>query len=387
MSSSIPLSAPSIGANEWKYVKECLDTEWVSSAGKYVERFEQEIAHYVSSKYAVACVNGTAALHVALRIVGVEEGSEVIVPTLTFIAPVNAVHYLGAHPVFVDCDDFYNLDVEKAIEFIVTQTIFRGGYSYNTNTRRRISAIVPVHVFGNAADLKELLNICRDRNIKVVEDATESLGSRYVPDYLGGKHTGTVGDVGCLSFNGNKIITTGGGGMIVADSADLASKARYLTTQAKDDEVTYVHNEVGYNYRLTNIQAAMGVAQLEQLATLLKAKRSNYQTYKQHINKIEGLRLAEMPPYASNNCWMYALQVEESAFGVDKETLRRRLASSGIESRPIWKLNHLQLPYCRCEAFRIERAPRLIHISLNIPCSSNLTEEQMRKVMSALRHE
>ncbi|MCK4815244.1 aminotransferase class I/II-fold pyridoxal phosphate-dependent enzyme, partial [bacterium] len=259
MSKLIPISVPTIQGNEWKYIKECLDTGWVSSAGKYVDKFEEEICRFTGTKYAVACVNGTAALHVSLRLVGVQPTDEVIVPTLTFISPVNAVRYLNAEPIFMDADDYYNIDAQKTIRFIKDESEFKNGFSYNKKTGKRISAIIPVHVFGNAVNLEELTAICTERNIKVIEDATESLGTIYTKGRFTGKHTGTTGDIGCFSFNGNKIITTGGGGMIVTNNEEYAKRARYLTTQAKDDQVRYVHNEIGYNYRLTNIQAALGV--------------------------------------------------------------------------------------------------------------------------------
>ena len=279
ISKTIPLSVPIIKNNEWKYVKECLDTGWVSSIGPFVDRFEENICALTGAGYAIACVNGTAALHTALQIVGVQPEDEVIVPIVTFIAPVNTVRYIGAYPIFMDCDDFYNLDVLKAKKFIERETIFKDGHSYNRKTGRCVRAIVPVHVFGNAVDLQNLLPTCNEHNIKVVEDASESLGTYYNTGKLTGQYTGTVSDIGCYSFNGNKIITTGGGGMIVTNNYKYAQKARYLTTQAKDDASRYIHNEIGYNYRLTNIQAAIGVAQLEYLSEFIETKRNNYNSY------------------------------------------------------------------------------------------------------------
>ncbi|MBT6113361.1 MAG: aminotransferase class I/II-fold pyridoxal phosphate-dependent enzyme, partial [Candidatus Marinimicrobia bacterium] len=268
----IPLSVPYLNGNEWKYIKECLDTNWVSSAGRYVDLFEQKIAEYTGAKYAVACVNGTAALQVSLQLAGVQQGDEVIAPTLTFIAPINAIAYNGASPVFMDADDFYNIDPVKIIRFIENETKFKDGFSYNKSSGNRISAFVPVHVWGNACWLDKLVNICAERNIAIVEDASESLGTRYTRGNFKDKHTGTIGKLGCISFNGNKIITAGGGGMILTDDDELAQKARYLTTQAKDDPIKYLHHEIGYNFRLTNVQAALGVAQLEQLPSILEKK-------------------------------------------------------------------------------------------------------------------
>jgi perosamine synthetase len=386
ISKTIPLSVPIITNNEWKYVKECLDTGWVSSAGPFVDRFEQNICAFTGAGYAIACVNGTAALHTALQIVGVQPEDEVIVPTVTFIAPVNTVRYIGAYPIFMDCDDFYNLDVLKAKEFIERETIFRDGHSYNRKTGRCVRAIVPVHVFGNAVDLQNLIPICNEHNIKVVEDASESLGTYYNAGDLAGRHTGTVSDIGCYSFNGNKIITTGGGGMLVTDNGKYAQKARYLTTQAKDDAARYIHNEIGYNYRLTNIQAAVGVAQLERLSEFTTAKKVNYNSYKKTIENITGLHLADMPPYANNNCWMYALQVEKIDYGESKGTLIQRLTSDGIEVRPLWYLNNLQKPYRSCQTYKIEKAYCMYDKTIMLPCSAGLTDEEINSVLMRLKN-
>jgi perosamine synthetase len=383
----IPLSVPTLKGNEWNYVKECLDTEWVSTAGKYVEKFEKDFGTFTGASHAVACVNGTAALQVALRIVGVLPGEEVIVPTLTFIASANSVKYLGAEPVFMDCDDYYNIDIEKTADFLREETETRLGNTYNKRTGKRIAAIMPVHIFGNAVRMDELVAICRDRNIRIVEDATESLGTFYVNPELEKRHTGTMGDIGCFSFNGNKIITTGGGGMIISNVPEFAEKAKYLTTQAKDDEVRYVHNEIGYNFRLTNVQAAIGVAQLELLPEFLATKRKNFLRYKEKIEKIDGLTLADSPPYAQNNHWMYPVQIDRNVYGKDREELMEYLKVKGIQTRPVWHLNHLQLPYRDCRHYRIEKALRMLEITLNIPCSSNLQEQDIDYVIDWLRHE
>ena len=386
---SIPLSVPSINGNEWQYLKECLDTEWVSSAGKYVDLFEKKIAEYTGSKYAVSCVNGTSALQVALRLTGIRPGDEVIVPTLTFIAPVNAVAYNGATPVFMDADEYYNMDTEKAIEFIQNETQFSDNgsqFTINRKTGKRIAAIIPVHIWGNAARLNELIPLCLERNIAVVEDASESLGSFYKEGKYEGKHTGTIGQLGCLSFNGNKIITAGGGGMILTDDADLADKARYLTTQAKDDPVRYIHNEIGYNFRLTNIQAALGVAQLEQLPGFLERKQEIYHQYLKGIEGITGLVLAERPDYASNNYWLNLAQIDSQAYGEDRESLMKRLEQNGIQIRPVWALNHLHKPYKDCQSYKIEKASIVVSKSLCIPSSVGLNKKDILNIINNLKN-
>ena len=380
----IPLSVPSIQGNEWKYVKECLDTEWVSSAGKYVDQFEENIAKYIGVKYAVACVNGTSALQVSLRLAGVMQGDEVIVPTLSFIAPVNAVNYNGATPVFMDVDNYYNIDSEKTISFIENETSFKDGFTYNIKTSKRVSAIITVHIWGNACWLDKLVELCRGRNITVVEDACESLGTVYSSGKFSGKHTGTIGKLGCLSFNGNKIITTGGGGMIITNDAELDEKARYLTKQAKDDKVRYIHNEKGYNFRLTNIQAALGVAQLEQLDGFLNCKKEIHRHYKNGVEIVNGLTLAEVPDYANNNHWLNILQIDDQVYGVDRETLMARLEKNGIQSRPVWHLNHLQKPYKGYYSFQINNAQKLVNNSLCLPSSTNLPDNEIDQIISIL---
>ena len=380
----IPLSVPSLNGNEMQYVKECIDTEWVSSAGKYVDLFEQKITKYTGSKFAVACVNGTAAIQVSLRLAGVDAGDEVIVSTLTFIASVNAITYNNAKPIFMDADKYYNLDSEKTIEFIKNETVFKNGFTYNKKTNNKITAIIPVHVWGNACWLDELIELCNKQNIAIVEDACESLGTFYNNGKYEGKHTGTIGKLGCLSFNGNKIITTGGGGMILTDDKILAEKAKYLSTQAKDDPIRYVHNEIGYNFRLTNIQAALGVAQLEQLPSILKRKKEIYDFYQSTIKNIDGLSLSKVPEYAHNNHWLNLLQIDSKVYNEDREVLMKRLEENGIQTRPVWALNHEQKPYKNCQYYKIENAKKLVENSLCLPSSSNLSNENLNKIVSVL---
>lgn len=389
----IPLSVPVINGNEWKYIKECLDTEWVSSAGKYVDKFEEEIIKFTGAKYAIAVVNGTAALHTALLVAGVKPDEEVIVPTLTFISPINTVKYVGAHPVFMDSDEYFNIDVNKTIEFIDNETELREdsddksrkSNTYNKKTGRKISAIIPVHIYGNACNLSKLVDICKKRNITIIEDATESLGTYYTKGKYKGEYTGTIGDIGCYSFNGNKIITTGGGGMIVTDNKDYAEKSRYLTTQAKDDPLRYIHNEIGYNHRLTNIQAALGVAQLERLPEYIDIKKRNYNEYKKVIDKIPGLYLSDVPDYAENNYWFYTLLIDEDIYKKTHEELMEYLLSKKIQTRPIWELNHRQKPYKDYQNYKIKKAIELIDKTLCIPCSVNLTYDDIQKVVGELR--
>jgi perosamine synthetase len=381
----INLNIPSIIGNELKYIKECLDEGWVSSAGQYVDLFEKKVKEYVGSKYAIACVNGTSALQISLRLAGVSSGDEVIVPTLTFIASINAISYNNASPIFMDCDEHYNLDIEKTIDFIKKETVFNNGRTINKKTKKRVSAIMPVHVWGNGVLIDDLQKICNERKIKIVEDASESLGT-----FIKNKnnniayHSGTKGELGCISFNGNKIITTGGGGMIITDNSLIAKKAKYYTTQAKDDNLNYIHNEIGYNFRLTNIQSAMGVAQMELLPIFLKRKIYIYNQYVEGINKIKGLRIAKVPSHASNNHWMTVMQINKKKYGKDRKKTMKLLKSKNIESRPVWGLNHLQKPYKKFQNFKIEKALKLLDESLCLPSSSNQSEDETSKIIKIL---
>ena len=380
----IPLSVPNLKGRELQYIKRCIDTNWVSSAGAFVSKFEDAICSYTHSKYAVACVNGTAGLHIALKLCGVGMGDEVIVPTLTFIAPANAVKYLGAEPVFMDCDDYMNIDPIKLREFCLKECKIAKSGLINRSTGRIIKAVIPVHIFGNPCDMQEITKIAKAYRLKVIEDATESLGSYYTLGTYKGKFTGTIGDIGVFSFNGNKIITTGGGGMIVTNNRLLAEKARYLTNQAKDDPVKYIHNEIGYNFRLTNLQAALGLAQLEQLKKFIKIKKSNYELYCKLLTSVRGLKMLGTPDGTSPNYWFYSLLVINKVHGIGREKLMDNLTKKGIQSRPIWQLNHLQLPYRKNQVYKIEKAPWFWERVLNLPCSTDLQEKQVRLVALAI---
>ena len=380
----IPLSVPVLEGNEWPYVKECLDTGWISSAGPFVSRFEEDICTYTGSQHATACASGTAALHIALLLAGVQPGDEVIVPTLTFIAPINAVRYVQAEPVFMDSDDYYNINVEKTLDFIESETVYRDGQTFNAKTGRRIAAIIPVHVFGNPVDIQPLIERCEERDIFVIEDASESLGAMYTEGTLDGTMTGTIAPIGVYSFNGNKIISSGGGGMLVTRDERLAERAHYLTTQAKDDPIRYVHHEIGYNYRLTNVQAALGVAQLEQLPEYIRRKSLIYQSYKALLDPIEGLELAMTPPYGQSNYWLMCLQIDAHKYGMDREAVMNMLSDHKIQSRPVWYPNHWQKPYSSCQAYFIDQAESLCSSTLNIPGSVNLTREDLERVVTVL---
>jgi len=376
----VPLSVPEIGGNEWLYIKECLDTGWVSSVGSYVDRFEKMIAETCGVAHAVATASGTAALHVALQLAGVGPDDEVLLPTVTFIAPANAIRYLGARPVIMDVDPHYwQMDPQKVRDFLTTECVYRDGKLHNKVSGRQVKAIVPVHLLGHPCDMYPLVELAERFELKIIEDATESLGSTYR-----GRPTGGIGALGCLSFNGNKIITTGGGGAIITNSEPLANRARYLTTQAKDDPFEYVHNEVGYNYRLTNIQAAMGVAQLERLPSYVAAKRKTTEIYNSHFSHVAGFTLPEEAEWARSNCWLYAVLISPPTFGESSRELSRRLKAESIETRPFWRPVHRQVPFLDCQSYKIEVADLLYQQGISLPCSVGLTREQQDRVVTQI---
>ncbi len=380
----IPLSAPNLNGKEVELLQKCIETGWLSTSGEFVNDFENKIANFSKSKYAIACNSGTAAIHIALKVLGVMPEDEVIVPTLTFIAPINAVRYNLASPIFMDCDDFYNIDVEKTIEFIKSETEFKEGYSYNKKTGRRVFAIIPVHVWGNAVWLDELVKICRDRNILILEDASESIGSRYTSGEFTEKHTGTIGEMGCLSFNANKTMTTGGGGMILTNNKLLAEKSLYLISQAKDDSINYIHNEIGYNYRLTNLHAAIGISQIDRLQDFLKRKKEIHYFYSKNIDKLNGFSISKTPSYSINNHWLNILKIDRKIKNICKNSIIKTFQKNRIQVRPVWYLNHLQKPYLKYQNFKIERAISLLEESICLPSSSNLKEADQEKIIHIL---
>lgn len=378
---SIPLSVPELRGNEWEYVKECLDTNWVSSAGPFVSRFENSLKDFVGAKHAIATVNGTAALHVALLLAGVEPDDEVLMPALSFIAPANAVRYANAWPVFIDVEpDHWQIDVAKVAEFLETECVWQDGELRNRSTQRRVKALLPVDILGHPVDLDPLLEVARKYELKVVEDATESLGARYK-----GTPLGQHGDLVCFSFNGNKIITTGGGGMIVTQDAALAERARYLTTQAKDDAIEYIHGEVGYNYRLTNLQAAIGCAQMEQLPSFIDTKRAIAYDYRNAIADVDGLSTMKEAEWAFSAWWLFTVTVDSVATGFTRRELFERFKALNIQTRPLWQPLHHSPAHRASQSYKVEVADLLHERALSLPCSVGLTASETSRVINVLR--
>jgi perosamine synthetase len=377
----IGLCEPYLAGNEWAYVKECLDTAWVSSAGKFVERFESDLAAYLDQGIeAVAMVNGTAALHIALLVAGVQPGDEVLLPALTFIAPANAVRYCGALPVFIDVDpQTWQLDPARLDRFLNEECEQQEGILINRTTGNPVKAILPVHLLGHPVDLDPILAAARRCGLLVIEDATESLGARYK-----GELVGTKGDIGCFSFNGNKLITTGGGGMLVTNQAKLAAHARYLSTQAKDDPVEYIHGAVGFNYRLNNLQAAMGCAQLEQIREFIQAKLLIAETYDEALSQVPGITLMPRASWAESVYWLYTVLVNEAVYGMGSRDLMAKLAKAGIQTRPLWQPLHQSPAMQGCQAYEVEEADKIQAQALSLPSSVGLGEAQQEKITSLI---
>lgn len=385
----IPLSIPNFEGNEKKYVDDAIEQGWVSTGGAYINEFEHRLAEFLQVEDVAACQSGTVALHMALVCCGVQPGDMVIVPTLTFIAAVNPVKYQFARPIFMDCDDSLCMDPVKLRKFCQEECEIcqdTGNLIYKKN-QAVVRALVVVHVFGNMADMEEVMDIAQKFHLKVVEDATEALGTKYTEGKYKGKYAGTIGDYGAYSFNGNKIITTGGGGAITAKRKEETAYIRYLSTQAKDDPHYYIHDAVGYNYRMTNVQAAIGVAQLEELPEFIKRKNVNYHYYKQKLdrNDIE-MRLLSFRSGTSSNQWFYAVELPIEKMDCDLKTVIEELQNQReVQTRPIWGLIHEQRPYRNALIYRIEKADYYSQRIINIPCSTQLTMQEMELVVEAIR--
>ena len=392
MSKFIPLSIPNFEGNEKKYVNDALDLGWVSTGGAYITKLEKVMADFLNTENIAACQSGTSALHLSMVEAGIKPGDVVLVPPVTFIAAVNPVRYQFATPVFIDCDDSFCMDPVKLKTFCEEECIFDNGVLlYNG---KPVKALVVVHVFGNMADMESIMETAGKYNIIVVEDATEALGTKYTAGKYAGKYAGTIGHFGCYSFNGNKIITTGGGGAVTANDPKVVDHLRFLSTQAKTDPHYYIHDEIGYNYRMTNLQAALGVAQFEELPEFIRRKQHNYELYKEAFTDFE---LAELMPFregTSSNKWFYSLNIDRNRITVSMKEIITALQEKGIETRAIWGLINEQKPYEGEKTYRLEKAPYYASRILNIPSSTQITEDdivyvvaEVKKLLKGLAHE
>lgn len=372
----ILLSAPNIAGNEWKYVKDCLDTGWVSSVGAYVTQFENMVAQFAGARYGIASVNGTAALHISLMLSGVKRGDYVIVPNITFIASVNAISYAGAKPILMDINpDTWQMDLDFLEKFLQEETDIVRDRCVLKSNKKTVRAIMPVHVLGNMCDMDRLMALSRQYQLTVVEDATEALGSYYK-----GQHAGSFGKFGCFSFNGNKIITTGGGGVIVTDDEVLAKKAKHLTTQAKSHPIEYIHDEIGYNYRLVNLLAAVGVAQMELLPGFIQRKKEIDAFYKKELGGLGDITFQQVTDMVDHNCWLFTFKASRQ-----KEILDH-LLKNNIQARPFWMpMNRLKMFNKSIYYNNNDRAGHIYSTCLSIPCSTFLTDEDLQIVVTSIK--
>jgi perosamine synthetase len=372
----IPLSLPNISGNEWQYVKDCLDTGWISSVGEYVTQFEQAVAKFAGARYGVATMNGTAALHIAQQLAGVQENDYVILPNITFIASANAIKYTGADPILIDVHpDTWQMDLDLMEAFLETECYYKNNHYWLKKDDRRIAAVMPVHVLGNMCDMERLMALAAKYCLQVVEDSTEALGSSFK-----GKHAGTFGNFGTFSFNGNKIISTGGGGVIVTDDEKLAKKAKHLTTQAKTDPFEYIHDEIGYNYRLVNVLAAIGVAQMEQLPGFLERKKTIDKRYRDELESQLDYRFQVVGNGVTPNNWLHTMQTKH------QKALIQHLLQHQIQCRPFWApMNQLRMFKHDLYFQQHDRSNYIYQTCLSIPSSTNLTDAQQQEVIDTIR--
>ncbi len=373
----IPLSLPNLAGKEWEYVKQCLDTGWISTAGNFVDRFEAEFAQYLGVESSVSVVNGTAALHIALQLLKVESNDLVIMPNVTFVASANAISYIGASPLLIDIDqETWQMDLDLLENFLATECkLDSSNILLHKETSRKISALMIVHVQGNICDMDRLLAICDNYKLPVIEDAAEALGAKY-----NGQHAGTLGDIGCFSFNGNKIMSTGGGGMIVSHNSDLLKRAKHLTTTAKRDALTYFHDEVGYNYRLVNVLAALGVAQLEQLDSFIASKIDTASYYRDNLQNIGDIGFQLVQDGVESNEWLFTITTSSM------QQLLDHLNTNGVMSRPFWiPMNQLPMYNNNLYVNHSDVSARVHSSALSIPCSTNISKSDLEKVVATIK--
>lgn len=374
----IPLSIPNISGNEWQYVKDCLDTGWISSVGSYVNKFENDIALFVDAKHAIAAMNGSAALHLSLQLAGIQREDYVIAPNITFVATCNTISYHGANPLLIDVDQYtWQMDLDLLEEFLLNETHLgeREGRPCTRLNRdnKAISIIMPVHVLGNMCDMDRLMQIANQHHLTVVEDSTEALGATFK-----GRHAGTFGLLGTSSFNGNKLISTGGGGMIFTNDEAIAKQAKHLTTQAKTDPFEYMHDETGYNYRLVNILAAVGCAQMEQLPKFLQRKKSIDSMYRNALES-DTIRFQKITPHVNPNNWLHTIWVE------NQRGLIKHLLDNEIQCRPFWvPMNQLPMYKNNIYFTKSDVSNHVYHHCISIPSSTNLTDDQVNQVIDSI---
>lgn len=384
MKKIIGIHEPTFQGNEKKYVLNCIKDGWVSTSGKFLNLFTKKLQKITKSKYVLPVLNGTIGLHLSLILSDVGKDDEVILPTVTFVASANAIRYLDASPIFMDTDQYLNIDQQKTIQFIELNTKKIGKYTINKKTKKRIKALIVVHTFGSAAKFEELYKLCKQRNIKIIEDAAESLGTIYKKNKFKNKHTGTIGDFGVVSFNGNKIVTSGNGGALLIQNKKYYYRANYLVNQSKNDGLNFIHNEIGYNYKLSNVSAALGLAQLEKLNFFIEKKKKVRGYYKSITKNMKGINVLKSPPYSKNNYWLNLLEIDPKIIKVKISTLIKELNREGVQLRPVWHLNHLQKHLKNFENYKISRSRNIVKNIICLPSSSFLKKNDISKIIKKI---
>jgi perosamine synthetase len=382
---TIPLAEPFFFGKEKKFLSDCIKSGWITTSGEYLNKFELEIKKITKAKYCCALINGSSSLQLAIRSLNPKLDDEILVPSITFIASVNAIKYNNCNPVFMDVDDSYLIDLNKTFQFIKENTYRKKGYTINKKTNKRIISVVIVHTFGNCVNItKSIIALFKNYNIKIIEDAAESLAS-YHQENNKIKHSGLLGDIGCLSFNGNKIITSGGGGMIITNNKTYYQKIKYLSLQAKNDAINFIHNEIGYNFRMSNIHAAIGLAQTYSLKDILNKRKEIYEFYKENLKLVPGVKLLGQSKGSIPNYWLNVIQIDKKKYGKSKNGLINYFLSKNIQVRSVWYPNHMQKPFLKNQSFLVKNSLKLFKESICLPSSHSLSKNQLRFIISTIK--
>ena len=380
----INLHEPIFDKEDFKSLKNCFDSGWITAGGSFENKFENRLKKKINAKYISLIINCTSALQIALLQSGVKKSHEVITPTITFISTINAILYNSASPLFMDIDDYFNLDEEKTIEFLKLHTIFKKGKTYNKKTKKIISALIIVHTFGNAAKFEKLFSLCKRRKIMIIEDAAESLGTKYTKGIFKNKFTGTLGLIGCTSFNGNKIITSGGGGAIISNDKYIIQDSKHLINQAKVDSVNFIHDNIGYNMRISNLHSAIGFSQLNKLEKYIKVKKKIHELYSKKLNTINGLKILKTPDYCKSNYWLNILEINPNIYKLNRTQIINKFKKNNINLRSVWYPNHLQKPFKKFNNYRISKALIKVKNSVCLPSGIDVNKKTINKIFQLL---
>ena len=381
---NVNLHEPILEKKDFLSLKNCFDSGWISAGGLYEKKFENLLKKKIKAKYISAIINCTSALQISLMLAGARSSHEVLVPTITFVSTINAVLYNNATPLFMDIDDYFNLDEKKTIEFLNHHTFFKNGKTYNRKTKKIISTIIIVHTFGNAAKFDKLFSLCKKKNIQIIEDAAASLGTKYKKGIFKSKYTGTLGLAGCISFNGNKIITSGGGGAIVTGNKNILKKSKHLINQSKVDAINFIHDEVGFNMKISNLHAAIGFSQLKKLEKYILIKKKIHELYSKKLNEINGLKILPVPDYCQSNYWLNILEFDPKIYKLNKSQIIKKLIKNNINVRSVWYPNHLQKPFKKYNSYKITKALKKVNNSICLPSSVNLSKKIINKIFTLL---